>query len=454
MRATAYTRRGITTLAFALGVLLASAAGVLADDTDLFSTNVPPNVVLIFDNSGSMNNVVWHPDFRPDVVYDPVTCPYIADRNDPGYDPRCLKYPLCNITTSDSDLVSGIGDGWLSLPGEIWYQTRNGKSATRCSNTRDIYVDTAVHNDGNPTAWHLVYLNWYFSDNVEEDPDGDSRTILTEMLDPDDGINSACVVDQGFPVNYAKYTRSRVTAAKNITRDVICRTNQVASIRYGLAKFYSDSDPDGGYLSVAVDDYTSGHAGDLESGIEAIEGDMYTPLAETLFNVYRYFQSRGAGEQALGTDGTTRFPVYNIRESGAISTSSIPPSPVTEDCQKHFVILLTDGEPIRDDFVNFAGTSQSTFQDNLIGDYLNPGDEVEDAAEQGLYLDDVAAYMQTVDFYPGTTFPSKQTVDVYTVGFTTTPAANDLLARTAAAGNGEFFFSNNAEELAHALAAA
>jgi len=319
MRATAYTRRGITTLAFALGVLLASAAGVLADDTDLFSTNVPPNVVLIFDNSGSMNNVVWHPAYQPDVVYDPVTCPYIADPDDPGYDPRCLKHPLCNITTSDTDLSSGVGNGWLVIPGEIWYQTRNGKSATRCSNTRDIFVDTAVHNDGNYTAWTLNYLNWYFSENVEEDPDADGRTILTEILDTDDGVNSACLVDLGFPTNYAKYTRTRVTAAKNITQDVICRTNQVASIRYGIAKFYSDSDPDGGYINVAVDDYTSGHASTLETGIEAIEGDMYTPLAETLFNVYRYFQSRVAGEQALGKDGTL-FPVYNIRTSGAYST--------------------------------------------------------------------------------------------------------------------------------------
>ena len=425
-----------------------------ADDTSLFTTSVAPNVVLMFDNSGSMNNVVWHPAFRPDMVYDPVGCPYIEDSSDPDYDPRCLEHPLCNITTSDTDLSSGTGNGWLTIPGEIWYQTRNGKTATRCENTREIFVDTKVKTDGNVSAWELTYLNWYFSENVEEDHDGDGRTILAEILDTDDGVNSACLVGLGFPTNYAKYRRARVTAAKNITRDVICRTNQIAAIRYGVAKFYSDSDPDGGYVTVAVDDYSASHATDLENGIEAIEGDLYTPLAETLYNVYRYFMPRSSSGTALGKDGSTRFPVYNIRESGAISTSSIPPSPVTDDCQKQFVVILTDGEPLRDDFVSFSGTSQETFKEDLIGDYLNPGDEVEDASGEGRYLDDVAAYMQAVDFYPGSTFPGKQTIDVYTVGFTTTPAANSLLERTAEAGNGIFFFSNNAEELAAALTAA
>src|SRR5690606_2258262 len=45
-------------------------------------------------------------------------------------------------------------------------------------------------------------------------------------------------------------------------------------------------------------------------------------------------------------------------------------------------------------------------------------------------------------------------IDVYTVGFTTTEYANDLLSRTAAVGGGLFFASNNAEELAEAITSA
>ena len=69
---------------------------------------------VVVDNSGSMNNVVWHPAFRPDVVYDPDNCPFVEDPNDPDYDPRCLEHPLCDITPSDTDLSSGTGNSWLS----------------------------------------------------------------------------------------------------------------------------------------------------------------------------------------------------------------------------------------------------------------------------------------------------------------------------------------------------
>ena len=40
---------------------LGLAAGT--DDTSLFSTSVAPNVLLVADNSGSMEHVVWHPAF-------------------------------------------------------------------------------------------------------------------------------------------------------------------------------------------------------------------------------------------------------------------------------------------------------------------------------------------------------------------------------------------------------
>jgi len=55
-------RRGRCLLAGLLGALLASPSAFAAD-TDLFRTNVPPNVLLVLDNSKSMTNSVWHPDY-------------------------------------------------------------------------------------------------------------------------------------------------------------------------------------------------------------------------------------------------------------------------------------------------------------------------------------------------------------------------------------------------------
>ncbi|MHC4506821.1 MAG: pilus assembly protein, partial [Planctomycetota bacterium] len=97
---------------------------------------------------------------------------------------------------------------------------------------------------------------------------------------------------------------------------------------------------------------------------------------------------------------------------------------------------------------------------NLIGDYNAPGDETEEVGvgdsnymnRKTFYLDDIAKFMHENDFMLEDAFPSVQTIDVYTVGFTTNATANALLKKTAQAGGGEFFFSNNPEELAQGLA--
>ncbi len=72
-----------------------------SDDTALFSVAVPPNVMLMVDNSGSMNHAVWHPAF------------------DPAVTPTCGHY---NNTTSYS-------------------YSSNIFNLTRCSKTIDLYFD-------------------------------------------------------------------------------------------------------------------------------------------------------------------------------------------------------------------------------------------------------------------------------------------------------------------------
>jgi type IV pilus assembly protein PilY1 len=462
--------RRIVLGAFALALLQPGTAG-RADDSDLFSTRVAPNVMILMDTSGSMNNVVWHPAYRPDVVYDPVSCPYIADPDDPDYDPTCLKFPLCGIAYDEPGFDGGADDRWST--NDNTFRTKYGRTGITKCNTRDIFTDPLVEAEGNETRWQLGYLRWYFSDNVEFDHDGDGDTILEEIVASDNGNRSQCVLDQdpSKSATFDKYRRSRVTAAKEILRDVICRTNQTANVRYGLAKFYAADDPEGGYVRVAIEDYTAAHANDLEAKIDELEGESWTPVAESLYNVYRYFQSRAAGKQALGKDGSTRFPTYDLDTAGG-TAGTVPGSPLQYDCQKSFVILITDGEPTMDDFDNMSFT---TFRDDLIGDYNNPGDEDETppnvaflpiidgsscggdgtatstSCEIGRYLDDIAKFMQDNDFQLDAAFPSEQVIDTYTVGFTTTNVANELLGRTATAGDGEFFFSNNAEELTEAL---
>ena len=376
-----------------------------ASDTDLFTVSVAPNVLLVVDNSGSMNHIVWHPAFDPTAT------------------------PTCNNWNNSSRYTFG-----------------SQVTLTECGNTRTLYPDTSL---GGWTWISGRYLNWIFSD--------ESDAYVADLASTTNGTRSACLTAEGLAPTYSKYRRSRISAAKEVLREVVCNVNAAGDVRFGLAQFYKASDPKGGYIKVPIDDYSPAQGALIDDFIEDLAGETWTPLSETLYNVYRYFQSRS--NPAIGKNGSTEFPSYAISTSGSTSWGTVPPSPLEYSCQRNFVILITDGEPTKDDFDYM---DRSRFTDELIGDY-NPdnalpeaGDETPSSCsfcnETTFYLDDIAKFMHEVDFQRD--FEGDQTIDVYTVGFTTAEAANQLLSKTAEVSNGLFFQSNNAEELSDAIIAA
>jgi type IV pilus assembly protein PilY1 len=441
----------------ALGAWLAAGASAqTVNDTALFSAVVPPNVMLLVDNSGSMNNVVWHPAYDRNAVN---TCAYWADTTEYNVDP-----------TDGDTFPSGSGDTAF----------RSGTytiASTGCTTSaREIFHDPAVWAKGYDTRWSGHYLNWYFSPA--------NAGYVSAIVATSNGSYSACLGGGTFSL----YRRARVTAAQTVLREVICQVNAAGSVRFGLAQFRrvgGGGDPNGGFVAVPINDYNVGgvpnsyslngttrtHGGHLDYVINDLTGETWTPLAESLFQVYTYFHGRGVTQRpAPAVSGT--FPKYSYDTSlstsstnvgGLYSTASaptVPDSPVQWDCQKNFVVLITDGESTQDHFA--AQTPTNTAQGfasflSLIGDYNADGEVETGLVDNGtLYLDDVAKFMHEVDFRPDLANPNgiPQTIDVYTVGFTTTAAANAALAKTAAVGGGQFYTSNDPDKLANDIVSA
>jgi type IV pilus assembly protein PilY1 len=408
-----HTRSGLTALAavFAMTMTISSASRADIDaDLFLFTTSVPPNVAIMLDNSGSMNHLVWHPKFDPTVV------------------------PAC------TDFIDGAT-----------YGITRDETIDACGNRRTVYHDNSSVGSTLITG---RYLNWLFG--------AEATPYITDINASNNGTR-ACR-GPGSPT-YAKYQRNRLSAAKQVVLDTICRVEATKAVRFGLAVFREPKDtdgwdPNGGYLEVAIDDQTPAHASDLEASIANSKADTWTPLGESLFQVYTYFMGRGAGEQAPG-DTSGNFPVYEYSRSpsdggGKYDTGgppNVPDSPLDYSCQKNFVIIITDGEPTMDDFDADPTSTAAGFGSygTLIGDYNADGEtEVPgNTYEQAFYLDDIAKYMHETDFRPD--LPGEQTLDIYTIGFTTQGAANTLLRKTANVGNGIFFNSNSAEELTASL---
>jgi Tfp pilus tip-associated adhesin PilY1 len=402
-------------------------AAQTVDDFFLLSTSVAPNVVLYLDVSSNMNQIEWHPSY------------------DPSATPTCAQWSNTTTYTFTSDQ----------------------KNLTYCAATgahkRTIYAPN------NPTYWDGRYLNWYFS-LPDNSPILDQ--IETAKVTPA-GCNGA-----GSSTRFVdQYRRTRADAARQVFLDTLCLA-EPRNIRFGLAEFRNNAtDPNGAFVSVAVDNPTPAHASDTEARVGNAAIEPWEPLAEGMFQIYTYLMPRTATQCASaspstptyclpkGNDGLTNFPEYTYDKNGVYDTGSqMLPDVVQYACQKNFVLIVTTGLGTKDDFdVEVPTNTANGFSSftSLIGDYYaenvaplpNPDVEVPGTTdERSLYLDDVVKYMQDKDLRPD--FADKQSVDTYTIGFGTTPSDDAYLRRVAAVGNGLAFHAQDGTELAAAVLAA
>lgn len=464
-----------------LPVLVISAgAGRLAwaADEDIFSAQVPPNVLLMVDNSGSMNNVMYHPTYEPDNYTS--TCDvfptsalgtggnWVNDQNGNATYRYCFDSG-CYFQVRSSDT------GWVATSDSTDHPKNGYLTRRYCGRDRKLYTDGLNETYGNRTWYDEVYTEWLYTlDTSSSTPVGPTGAQMTptEILDDIDVNDNGLRYITGE--TYPKYKISRITAAREIARDVIYQINTDCPaylgdcgvyedrVRFGLAKFSGGAH--GGFVAASIGAYSSNRTA-LNTAIDALDAETSTPLAETLFKLYTFFMSRSSTStnRPLGADNTTRFPAYSYRLSNGNYTTTaanIPSDPVTQACQKHFVIMITDGEPTNDHFTTSGSETQgfSNFG-NLVGDYAADAVGDIDTPETGSppwgdatgtgYLDDIAKFAQDKDCRPD--LAGKQNLDVYTVGFTTSGLANVLLEKTARHGNGLFFTGNQAQALTDAL---
>src|SRR6185436_5844929 len=282
-------------------VLPAAAPAQTVDDFFLLSTSVAPNVVLYLDVSSNMNQIEWHPSY------------------DPTQTPSCTQWnnsTTYTFTSDDKDLVYCAATG---------------------AHKRTIYAPN------NPTYWDGRYLNWYFSLP-------DNSPILTQI--ETSNVTPAGCNGAGSSTRFvAQYRRTRADAARQVFLDTLCLA-EPRNIRFGLAEFRNNStDPNGAYVSVAIENPSPAHASDTEAHVGNASIEPWEPLAEGMFQLYTYFMSRDVANIPLGKDGLTKFPAYTYDKHGTYDTGSGQLPDIQQyGCQKDFVIIVTTGLGTKDDF--------------------------------------------------------------------------------------------------------
>lgn len=388
--------------------LAAPAYAFTPSDSPLLSAAaVSPNVMLLIDDSGSMNSIIYAAGFDPDVKRTPAR--------------QCNAFlGLCsalNAPQIDDDPVflSSLPTSGCSGGAYAFY---NNSVAPLC-----LKLPDPVGNEN--TRYSADYISYIVGLAISNG----TRDFTTGAI-PND-----------YRINVARNVSTALVSSNRTLRMGLSTFNPATSTNPGnggfIARSISDLSPVTGSVTQAQAD---ANYNALISSINGLNAVANTPLAETYYEVTRYM--RGLA------------PYYN-------GTPATYTSPIQYRCQKNYGVVITDGLP----------TYDRTFPTNdpLGGSRLpnwdgvnNDGDNLNgDGEGDTLYLDDIAKFAFDIDMrstgtdaagksWNAVDFP-KQNMNTYTVGFA---ADNDMLSDAASYGQGKYYQATDSAGLNAALSSA
>ncbi|WP_434675397.1 pilus assembly protein [Pseudomonas sp. D3-10] len=387
--------------------LAAPVYGFTPSESPLLSAAaVTPNVMLLIDDSGSMNNIIWAAGFDPAATQ---TRTFACNASNNCNDRYELDQDDSNVLLV-SLLRGGCLSGWYGF-----YRTGIGRICLRLP-------DPVGGGNTRYAGKYLAYLVTLAN--------GASRDFTTGTI----------------PNDY------RINVARDVSTDLVANNR---ALRIGLATFNppnsSNSGP-GGYIARAISDLSSvsgsvtqaqanNNYSALINAINGLGAVANTPLAESYYEVTRYFRGMA--------------PYYN-------GTPSTYTSPIQYRCQKNFGVVITDGLPTYDRTFPTNDSLGGNRLPNWDGISANDGASSSgDAEGDTLYLDDIAKFAFDIDMrttgtdvtgksWDGAEF-RRQYLNTYTVGFAVT---NQMLSDAARYGAGKYYPATDSEGLNSALSSA
>jgi type IV pilus assembly protein PilY1 len=468
-----------------IGLVLSSAAR--ADDTEIFTvtpaTSTRPNIMLIIDTSGSMNEVAVSTPlpFNPATTYGegdtdcdnldrvyyttsatpPTSCnnlPYVSYTNTL----RCQPARTALGTTGTgyyTDLWirwggTGSNRGWssnLGVQNAALVECRADNGVDGNNSTAAPYPSKLLSNNSSG-VWTATSTSswWSVSGNT-----GTSYTF--------------------YSANYIRYNADPPTADQRridvVKAAAASFLNSLPNVNLGVMRYSTnnhqygnnETDAKGGMVVSEVSELEPKRAS-LITSISSPTGTLfvpqgYTPLSETLFEAYRYFaggavefgsNSRVCTSISNATSGnpgncTSSGSMQNYPSVAAAISGSNYVSPATEPCQANYVIYLTDGLPFKDSEANTLMSGITDFASVgggclAAGTGPNSGDR-----NAGLCLGALAQYMFNKDLRP---VDGTQNVRTYFIGFGadfdgSLTGAFDYLQNAADRGGGQAYQAND-----------
>ncbi len=443
--------------------LLALTAGAalsqtISDVPLAVKNNVPPNMMFMIDNSGSMSNIVPTAPYNATATY-PITC--AANRT-------IASGASIDINIGTVGGVSGVPR--FTYSGNTYRHITLDSTNGRCFDNNGIYAARLLGEPNSPSSYLDAdytghFLNWYFG-NFDGPVSGWSgrKRLTVGSVDTRMEIakTSAKTVVDGLPINTTGSGR--------------------ATVRIGLSTYNSGN---GGRLLSTMKDLvdpintsTSTTIGKttFKTSIDGLTPSGATPLATTLADIGRYFSTGYDGNviTANGTvsinnllrlNGTDDNRAACLAGWNSCSSAASDPRPIQYTCQRSYAFLMTDGRPQGDRSFNNntylhdydrdcsganASACTGSYDRKTARQYESQGSD---------YLDDVAKALFDIDLRPDLTVTppriKKNNLLTYTIGFADTQVRNDpLLINAAAQGGGRFLTADDGPSLTSAFQSA
>lgn len=419
--------------------------------------NVPSNIMIIVDNSGSMFNFAYSDGFNTTAIGDDNNCsasgsPCTGFTN-PGAYPTYKYYgyfdPDYWYTYTSNRFISTAPKTGSGITGERakaasewdgnflnWLAMRRADVVRKVLTGGKTESGEGAGYDrliGEEADWsgRGIYKQFAVAGYVDDAYSGTrcfkfSTGSGTSEFEISSGASCSSFNDE-------KRVAVRVPApVEGVLQNVVG-----TKARLGLAFYHVNSPtPQGGYVQVSVSG-TSLSA--IVNQINLTSPDSNTPLAETLWTVAGYFgqvaefqgYSGGPGPRYSGGD-------YTINNTNDPYNQGTGGSPRWPTCTKSFVLLITDGEPCSDGnlpagILNYAQTAGSSYncgtpiatnQCPAVGSFPASTFPACSAGNTVAGLEDVALWMHTKDLrrYPtlgGTSnsgnISGKQSLTLYVV---------------------------------------
>lgn len=230
-------------------------------------------------------------------------------------------------------------------------------------------------------------------------------------------------------------TGSRLEVAKKALNKVLLEWSDPDTgleVDAGLAVFNlnhaEEGDADGGRIVYPITHMTDTNRSTLTNIIDGMSAQTNTPLCETLYEAYQYFSGGPVtfGNKDANANGQDKIDDYVPNTPPSIIGSGNYTSPFKKCPDTAYIVYITDGAPTLDSnansYIKALTTSAEVNADYSPYPFIN-----EDGETENSYLPALAAYMANNDLVEGVKdingVDHDQNVRVFTIGF-----SNDALA--------------------------